>query len=790
MIEVKVKYKNKIEDIMTNRILAWYLPIAFLIFHGFMLSEKIELWEKIATPAAIIFTALALVPIVRERTRNVRTVFLYASGIFVFGIAEAIWSVLDIFFHQNPLINIFLSYLYVIPNLCFFIGTVVYFWVSASKMNYAQLIQDLLTVTLMTAGFVTMIFFDSQIYGHLEINYQSIANFMVLLFDTITMILMITIRISLRSRKVQLSTSIIFIAMITLIIADSDFIIRFNSKTYVPYGLTDWLYMASLFMFALGIKVGYLIFRTKGRDMADDAVINEGPARNLWLLLALPLLCIIICGVHLRYLLYFAVVIIVHLCVSLYIQKNIAMERLLEERTRNNEILQERVMKRTAQLMTTNEKLRFLLQYDKLTGLYSRERFFELMDIELSMAKKDRQIHLIVLDIDKFRMINDMYGYEFGNEVLKHTAKCISRFSSTPFYSARLDGNEFAILCCGFDSFSQVKKEIERLLLSFQKPIDISPFKILVNVHIGVASYPENAENRSDLLKCGKTALQQSKLMEIQGYSIYNRMIYKKERRRQEIEIALLKADIDREFSLRYQPVFDVTGKVLSGMEALLRWESKDLGAVTPDEFIPVAEETGYILKIGEWVMKSAMEQIAKWNCKYGTGLYVGINISPIQLKNTNFIENVKELIWDTGVNTEHLTFEITESSDIASQDLFGEVLMKLSKMGISLAIDDFGTGYASYGYLKKFSIDCLKIDKLLVESITIMPNDTQIVKAIIAMAKALEIRTIAEGVETKEQAEFLREIGCDMIQGYFFGEPVTEDEFENFIDPRRSKRR
>ncbi|MEQ8198617.1 MAG: bifunctional diguanylate cyclase/phosphodiesterase [Clostridiaceae bacterium] len=790
MIKVKVKHKNKIVDIMTNRLFVWYLPIAFLIFHGFMLSENVELWGEIATPTAIIFTALTLVPIIRERTRNFRTVFLYASGIFVFGIAEIIWGVLDIFLHLDPLTNVFLCYLYVIPNLCFLIGTVIYFWFNLSHLNSAQLRQDMLTVSLMTAGFVAIIFFDTQVYGNLEINNQSIANFMILLFDTITMIVMITLQISLRSSKVKLSTSVIFIAMIILTAADSAFIIGINSNTYVPYRLTDWLYMTSLFMIALGVKVGYLNFGTKGRDRIYKSIDNEGPVRNLGLLLTLPLLCTLICGVHVNYLLYFAVVIIIHLFISLYIQKNIAMERLLEERTRNNEILQERVMKRTAQLMTTNEKLRFLLQHDKLTGLYSRERFFELMDIELSMGKKDRQIYLIVLDIDKFRMINDMYGYEFGNEVLKHTARCIRGFSSKPFYSARLDGNEFAILCWGFDGFSQVQQEIERLLLSFQNPIDISPFKILVNVHIGVASYPESAKNRSDLLKGGKSALQQSKFMKMQRYSAYNKMIYEKERRRQEIEIALLKADINREFSLRYQPVFDVTGKVLSGMEALLRWESKDLDVVTPDEFIPVAEETGYIFKIGEWVMKTAMEQITKWNDKYGSQLYMGINISPIQLKNTNFIEGVKTLISETGVNPEYLTFEITESSDITSQDLFGEVLIQLIQMGISLAIDDFGTGYAAYSYLKKFSIDCLKIDKTLIESITKMPNDAQIVKAIIAMAKALEIRIIAEGVETKDQAELLREIGCDMVQGYFFGEPVKGDEFENFIDPRGSKRK
>jgi EAL domain-containing protein (putative c-di-GMP-specific phosphodiesterase class I) len=215
------------------------------------------------------------------------------------------------------------------------------------------------------------------------------------------------------------------------------------------------------------------------------------------------------------------------------------------------------------------------------------------------------------------------------------------------------------------------------------------------------------------------------------------------------------------------------------GAEALLRWDSPALGKVGPDEFIFVAEETGLIFGLGDWVMKKSMQQITKWNTKFGDELIVSINISPIQIEDSKFIERVLELIAETGVSPKWINFEITESSTIESKDEFLSVLTRLSEIGISFAIDDFGTGYSTYGYLKRFPIDYLKIDKQLIDTITSVPKDARVVRAIIAMAKAFKIYSVAEGAETKEQVELLRRIGCNSVQGYYFGKPVSANEFE-----------
>ena len=371
------------------------------------------------------------------------------------------------------------------------------------------------------------------------------------------------------------------------------------------------------------------------------------------------------------------------------------------------------------------------------------------------------------------------YGNEVGDEVLKRMADRIrSVFDDHFSCNARLAGNEFAVLSSGCKEFSQVLRKINQLLFISKAPMNITPFQIPVQIHVGVAAYPENANNRTDLLKCAKIAVEQSKLKKMDVCSTYNSTLYEQEHRKQEIENALRVADIKKEFEVYYQPQYDVSGKVLVGMEALLRWNSPEVGLICPSEFIPIAEETGLILEIGNWVMETAIKQIIKWNMEYGTELCVSINVSAIQIQNTNFIYNVRNMINKHIVKTSWINFEITESSAMNSIETYQEVLNELTDMGISVSIDDFGTGYSSYIYLKRASIDYLKIDKQLIDMISTISSDAQIVNAIIAMAQSLEIKTIAEGVESKEQIELLNGMGCDIIQGYFYGEPMPADEF------------
>lgn len=776
------------KDITTSKFGIWYFPTGFLIIHAFMLFHEIEIWANIMVPAIIIMAAIALIPIYKEKTPNYRTVFFYMLGFFLFGIAEIFWAVLYRISNHYPSTNVYLAYFYTLPNVCFLMAILLYLFVHIKYFNLAQLWQDLLSAILLCVGFLIMAYFHAQLFGKVEINPGGIANFIFLLLNMLSLTILITMGISLRWRKQGIGGKIIMIALASFFIADSFYVSQVTNNTYVPYAFLDWTYVFSFVALSSGIRYSYLEYKLAdiNPEMGIKGIAyNEGPIRNLWMLFILPAINVFVCGFHYQQLLYFAVVIIIHLFVSLHIQNSIHMKRMLNKNTELNEMLKKKVLERTCQLQAINDDLNFLLKHDRLTGLHSRDFFFNMIDEKISEYGDGQMIYLIIVDIERFRVINDTYGNVTGDKVLKETGQRLLKMFGKHNCLARIDGNEFAILDFEEKDFNKMAEKLELLVEAFKEPVDIHPFNIQINIQAGVAAFPENAANRNELMNFAKTALEQVKISKNQSYAFYDENFYRRERRRQEIELALKKSDVGQEFRLYYQPEYTVKGQELYGMEALLRWKSPTLGFVSPAEFIPIAEETGMILEIGEWVMETAMEQIVEWNHLYDSDFHVGINVSGVQLQNTNFIERVKALIQKTGVSPGWINFEITESSTMESLCVFGTALTSLSKLGIMVSIDDFGTGYSSYSYIKEFSIDYLKIDKQLIDSITIKPNDAQVVKAIIAMAKALEIKTIAEGIETEEQVGMLRKMGCDIVQGYLLGRPVPAEEFalQHFLE-------
>lgn len=771
------KKRRECLELATNRLSVWVLPATALIIHGIMLGLQMEAWRSIATPLLIIMSGVSVFPIFSERTTNFRTVFCYMLGILIFGAAEIFWSVMDRIYHLNPAASPPLSYLYAVTNLSFLLAVVILIIVNRKMFDRMQLANDMAASILMAVGFLVMAYFDSQIFGSIQISHISITNFIYLLLNIISITVITILGLSIRHERPKPGDVITLMALMAFFVADSVYVTEITNQTYVPYQFIDWLYVASLVMLSTGMKVSYLEYK-KGEyqryKLEKKSSLNEGSGSNIWILAVFPVLHVLVSGFQLSYALYYAVIIIFYLMRSLHIQKNISIEKMLAENSQMNLVLQEKVKERTSQLHLINKELKYLLKYDGLTGFYSRSRFASMLNELLPECGK---AYLIKADIDRFRIINDLYGNHIGDEVLKETALRIREFGGGKAYCGRMDGNEFAVLFCEDRGFSQIHEKMEQLVAIFKQPLDINPFKIVINMHYGIAEFPTHADNGNDMMNCAKAALEQAKSMKL-TYALYDEMLYEKENRHHEIEIAIRKADLNKEFTLHYQPEFDSEGRRLFGMEALIRCKSPYMGPISPIEVIKVAEETGFILEIGEWVMRTAMHQITAWNMEYGTDLCIGINISPLELQNINFIDRVKQLVFETGVDPAWLNFEITESSTMDSMDRFGDVLTQLSELGISVSIDDFGTGYASYGNIKRFSIDYLKIDKLLIDTINTVPNDALVVKAIIAMADALEIRTIAEGVETQEQARLLNAMGCDIIQGYLYGRPVSAEEF------------
>ena len=773
-----IKEKSSLLRLVTSKAGIWYLPVILLIVHGLMLYTKISAWGDLVTPLLFVMAGISLIPVYREKTPNFRSVYFFMSGILIYGVAEGLWSFIENFTQQSPMDSMLLSCLYFVTNLCFFTAIILFIIVNWHHYNQTQFLQDLLTGILINVGFLMMIYFNNVALSDIRI-----FDFIYLCANIVFLTALVIRGLSLRSYKPALSDNLIFIGLVMFVVADGGYINAIIHQAYAEDGLIDFVYVVSLVMLSSGIRAAYMDFKSKVPQQVRKFAVNEGKSRRLWILFLLPVLSILLFGINLRYLLYFLIVIIIHLFGTINIQKNIDTERLLEENSGLNLFLQKKVEERTQQLQLINEAQKHLLERDRLTGLLSRESFFCKMDELIAACSSTCNVYLIIADLDRFRNINNLYGNTVGDEVLKSTARRISGIDSERTCFARLDGNEFAILYYEDRASNLIMSKIEQLVSEFQAPFSISLFTILLNMNFGIAAFPEQAVNRNDLMNCAKAALEQAKTRKL-CYSFYDEELYEKEHRRQEIEIALKKADMDEEFALYYQPEFFASGQELFGMEALIRCTSPYTGPVSPMELIKIAEETGYILKLGEWVMKNAMRQIVKWNRAYGADFTMGINVSPLQIQNINFISLVKNLILETGVNPKWLNFEITENQAFDSQERIGAVLTELSALGITVSIDDFGTGYSSYGYIKQFSIDYLKIDKLLIDTIVAVSNDLQVLKAIVAMAKALEIRTIAEGAETKEQVRLLEKMGCDIIQGYYYGQPVPSDEFAmKFLD-------
>ncbi len=774
-----MEIQNKLFNLQVSRYFVVSIPIALLILHGWAFFNDVLLWTTVTFVSLVMISALFIYPYCRTRRKNYKPAFYILIAILAYGLIEASNFALIYQHSQNLVMTKIISYLHIIPSL--FLIMAIYFYIQQNIgiFHRAQLKLDLIFSAIVTITATIILLFSTATVPHTFVVFLTQPQFLTIIIDSIAVFCLIALAASNRCHMVDLAGLIIFLAALLYITADLVNIKLILNDSMMWIRQTDILQLVSIVLISIGILLATIDRNSALKAGSMKGYINEGSCIYACWLISPALICFAFAGFNLRNTVYYMIVFMVYFIFSTYIQKSMLTEHLLNESNNKNESLEKYILEQKGRLRSIHEDITYLVEHDKLTGMFNRDHFLKESDELLSKSLKGRPLYLIIIDIDRFRLINESYGNEIGDEVLKRMADRIrSVFDEKYSCMARLDGNEFAVLCYGFKEFSQALRNINRLLFISKAPMNITPFQIPVKIHVGVAGYPENAGNRADLLKCAKIAVEQSKIKKMDGCCTYNSTLYEQEHRKIEIETALRKADVKSEFEVYYQPQYDVTGKTLVGMEALLRWKSPCLGLVCPTEFIPVAEETGMILEIGNWVMEAAVKQIIKWNMHYGTEFCVSINVSAIQIQNSNFIYNVKNMIAKYRVKPAWLNFEITESSAMTSIETYQEVLNELTEMGISVSIDDFGTGYSSYIYLKRASIDYLKIDKQLIDMIPTITSDAQIVNAIISMAQSLEIKTIAEGVESREQRDLLTGMGCDIIQGYFYGEPMPADEF------------
>lgn len=431
----------------------------------------------------------------------------------------------------------------------------------------------------------------------------------------------------------------------------------------------------------------------------------------------------------------------------------------------------------------TDERLSYLAQYDQLTGLPNRTLFRDRL--ELAIVRARREGHLVAvmfLDLDRFKDINDNLGHSVGDEILVQVAARLKKHLRDIDTISRLAGDEFTVIIEGATRAEQVTVVADKILKAFSQPMIAGGHEVYVTGSIGIALSATGTESVDELLKNADIAMYDAKQEGRNNYQIHSDAIHAKSSEKLSLETKLRRALEREEFVLAYQPQVDIrTGRIV-GAEALLRWQSAELGLVSPGRFIPLAEETGLIVPIGEWVLRTACGQNRAWQQAGLPPIMVSVNLSPRQFRQKNLLEMVEGILGESSLDARFLELEITETTVMHRAEEVTVMLARLDEIGIRLSIDDFGTGYSSLSYLKRFPVHKLKIDQSFVRDITTDVDDAAIVGAIIAMARSLNLLVIAEGVETGEQLAFLKKLSCDAYQGYLFSKPVPAAEFARLL--------
>ncbi len=429
------------------------------------------------------------------------------------------------------------------------------------------------------------------------------------------------------------------------------------------------------------------------------------------------------------------------------------------------------------------DRLEHLATHDPLTGLQNRSNLQQRLVKSLHRAKRHHsKLAVLVFDLDHFKLVNDTLGHSSGDELLRQVAVVLDGVMRADETIARLGGDEFAAIVEDVRSWSEVSATAERALDALGRAFEVGDSEVFVTASIGIALYPEDGMDGDALLKNADAACYHAKALGRNNFQFFASEMNVKASQRLSFEKHLRNAIEREELHLAYQPVLDVRTGAIASMEALLRWNSPALGSVSPEQFIPVAEETGLIIPIGEWVLEQACRQTAAWR---GIGLppvQVSVNVSARQLRLKGLLEVVKRVVGRSGITPGGLYLEITESTIMDNVERALVTLNQLHDVGVGISIDDFGVGYSSLAALKQLPVDVLKIDRSFVRDIVVDRDDLEIVSAVTAMAHNLKIRVVAEGVETKEQFQLVKELGSDEIQGFWISQPMTADNARAFL--------
>jgi len=453
--------------------------------------------------------------------------------------------------------------------------------------------------------------------------------------------------------------------------------------------------------------------------------------------------------------------------------------QLAQDAARKMRTLERTIEERVQELL----KVSHLLQYDVLTELPNSMLLGDRLTQALAQCRRhDRQLAVMFIGLDRFKRINNALGHPVGDEMLKRVARTLATVVRESDSVFRYGSDEFVVILGDITDPQMTKGVAEKLLGAINSPHPIDGHDLTVTASLGISVYPADGFDAVALIKKAETAMRNVKENGPNDFRFFTEDMNRRARQQQTIESGLRLALQRKEFVLHYQPKLDLTSGKVVGVEALVRWNRPDHGLVYPSDFIPVAEDSGLIVPLSQWVLQEACQQACRWQAEGMRPLYLSVNVSAIDFRQRGFVDGIARTLKETGLDPTQLELEITESVLMQNIDTTVATLKAIKHLGIRLAIDDFGTGYSSLSYLQKFPVDVLKIDQSFVGDLSIDSNDAKLVSTIISLGKSLNLHIIAEGVETRDQLEFLKIHQCEEVQGYYFSKAVEPQAFSQWM--------
>lgn len=760
--------------------------ISFILLYLCYLVATIfesDIWGNLLSPVVtlIAFVITFVSFYCKESNVKAKVIGLILSlGILSWALADISWAIYERILHIDPQEVSFISFLYGLTNLFFLLSLIIYGYYVFRKWNTVQLLLNAIVMSFVVE--LIWICFLHERISNLNLLQNDRIDAICFLLDVFIVIFIVIWYMTIRNGKMPPYLRLTALGIILYAVTDLIYLYQLFFTTYEPNSIIDAVYELSFVVIAISAVIYSNVPRTENVNHRYAI----GQKNKSYLLLIIPAVLIMFKQSSVSEILQFISVILIYNMFSNYIQNNINKENQLRKEHEYSIELEKKVKERTEQLEEKNKILQNLLDQDFITGLKNRRYLLKYLDKKIDSLKEKESIVLLYIDVNRFKMISTMYGNYVGDMILYEMAERLTTLKQKAKNSILTSyGNDTFIFAAAGEynnkdgyEFSQ---EAIRLCSDIYK---IETYQIKVTVNIGISLYPIDASSKEELIKHADMAMMQARHQTFNYVREFDANLSEVIFRRNIIEFMLKKANFNQEFMIYFQPQLLTENKQLIGFEALLRWKTPAGEMIGPGEFIPVAEETGYIIPIGDWVMTGAMKQLMEWNKRFQEKIMVGINVSLKQLNSTGFMDKLIQKIDEFNIDPEWIDLEITESQQLHDNPEILNMLEDIRKLGIKISIDDFGTGFSSLSYFRSLPVDRIKIAKELVDYIHINDFDYKLAEAIILLSKAKGIRVIAEGVETREQWEVLKQLSCDEVQGYYFGRPEPVGTIEKVFEP------